>query len=59
MSDCEKYKSIIESAANGECCDEDRALLDAHVLECEDCREELAFVMSINDTLRTKNGSSG
>lgn len=53
MSECEKYKKIIESVANGECSEADKALLDTHVLECNDCREELAFVMSINETLQS------
>ena len=53
MSECEKYKKIIESVANGECSEADKALLDAHVSECSDCREELAFVMSINETLQS------
>lgn len=53
MSECEKIKRIIESVANGECSKADKALLDAHVLECSECREELSFVMGINETLHS------
>lgn len=53
MSECDKYKNIIESVANGECSEADKALLDAHVLKCRECREELSFVMSINETLHS------
>ena len=53
MSDCEKFKIIIEAVANNECSEDDRALLDAHVAECKDCKDELDFVMSINKTLQT------
>jgi len=52
MSECQRYKELIERYLDGTLTDSQRAELKAHTLECEPCRLEFERVALLGETIR-------
>ncbi len=51
MTNCEHVESLLPAYAEGDVTPEERGRVDAHVGECEACRQSLAFFVGLEETL--------
>lgn len=53
MSGCEKFQDIAQRSVDNNASDEELSLLHEHLKNCSSCAEDLAFNLSIKNTLRS------
>jgi anti-sigma factor RsiW len=51
MTNCPHIESLLPAYVDGELTPEERGRVDAHVGECEECRQALAFFVGLEETL--------
>ena len=52
MSNCNKYSELISAYADGEATNEEKALVQKHIAECEDCKKKLDFILKTKEILK-------
>jgi hypothetical protein len=49
---CDELLPLVEKLADGECMESERARAEAHLAECESCREHFGFVQALSEAGR-------